>query len=141
LPFRATCNRTEVLLGDDHTGPDSSLVRSKNTYTLGRMGEHNVVIATLPLGEHQNTSARRVACEMPYSFPSTHHVHLHKTFVSESLLLVACCRYGFVTNGQGSWEPWKGAFAVHCRPLPSHFFRVFICWSVNISQSLEFCPD
>jgi nucleoside phosphorylase len=39
-----------------------------NTYTLGRIGEHNVVIACLPAGQMGNNSAATVASQMRYSF-------------------------------------------------------------------------
>src|SRR5205085_8648875 len=39
-----------------------------NHYTLGRMGQHNVVIAGLPVGQKGNNSAATVATRMRYSF-------------------------------------------------------------------------
>lgn len=39
-----------------------------NLYTLGRIGEHNVVIAGLPAGQMGNNSAATVAAMMRYSF-------------------------------------------------------------------------
>jgi len=41
-----------------------------NTYTLGRVGEHNVVIACLPKGEVGNNAAATVATRMISTFPS-----------------------------------------------------------------------
>src|SRR4029077_4189277 len=41
-----------------------------NTYTLGRSGRHNVVIACLPRGEVGNNSAAAVATRMVSTFPS-----------------------------------------------------------------------
>lgn len=43
---------------------------SKNHYTLGRMGKHNVVISVLPTGEYGTASATRVASEMMLCFPN-----------------------------------------------------------------------
>jgi len=42
--------------------------QDNNTYTLGRVGEHNVVIACLPAGQTGNNSAATVASQMRYSF-------------------------------------------------------------------------
>lgn len=39
-----------------------------NSYTLGRVGQHNVVIAGLPAGQTGNNSAAVVAAQMRYSF-------------------------------------------------------------------------
>jgi nucleoside phosphorylase len=41
-----------------------------NTYTLGRVGKHNVVIACLPEGEVGNNAAATVATRMTSTFPS-----------------------------------------------------------------------
>jgi nucleoside phosphorylase len=41
-----------------------------NIYTLGRIGEHNVVIACLPAGQTGNNSAAAVAVQMKAAFPS-----------------------------------------------------------------------
>ena len=41
-----------------------------NIYTLGKIGEHNVVIAVLPDGEYGIASAASVAIHMLYSFPN-----------------------------------------------------------------------
>ena len=40
-----------------------------NSYTWGRIGEHNVVIASLPPGAYGTTSAASTALPMVYSFP------------------------------------------------------------------------
>src|SRR5436190_5971587 len=44
--------------------------QDNNTYTLGRIGGHNVVIACLPAGQTGNNSAATVASQMRYSFMS-----------------------------------------------------------------------
>ncbi|KAL3459200.1 nucleoside phosphorylase domain-containing protein [Aspergillus heterothallicus] len=41
-----------------------------NTYTLGKIGEHNVVIACLPSGIYGTTSAATVATRLSSTFPS-----------------------------------------------------------------------
>ncbi|KAF4637872.1 hypothetical protein G7Y89_g203 [Cudoniella acicularis] len=41
-----------------------------NDYTLGKIGEHNVVIAVLPDGEYGTVSAAIVASDMRHSFPN-----------------------------------------------------------------------
>ncbi|KAJ5761735.1 uncharacterized protein N7511_005117 [Penicillium nucicola] len=42
----------------------------QNTYTLGNIGEHNIVIACLPVGAYGNVSAATVAMQLLWSFPS-----------------------------------------------------------------------
>lgn len=42
----------------------------QNAYTLGRVGEHNVVIACLPKGEIGNNNSATVATRMTSTFPS-----------------------------------------------------------------------
>ncbi|KAJ5781258.1 hypothetical protein N7457_006418 [Penicillium paradoxum] len=46
------------------------LPRTKNDYTVGRMGKHNVVISVLPMGEYGTSSAARVADDMMNCFPN-----------------------------------------------------------------------
>jgi len=41
-----------------------------NAYTLGSIGEHNIVIAYLPEGEFGNNTAATVATRMASTFPS-----------------------------------------------------------------------
>jgi nucleoside phosphorylase len=43
-----------------------------NTYTLGRIGNHNIVVACLPSGEYGIASAAIVAMQLLSSFPSIH---------------------------------------------------------------------
>jgi nucleoside phosphorylase len=42
----------------------------QNTYTLGKIGEHNIVIACLPGGAYGNVSAATVAMQLLSSFHS-----------------------------------------------------------------------
>ncbi|KAH8588893.1 nucleoside phosphorylase domain-containing protein [Bisporella sp. PMI_857] len=50
--------------------PESLAVTDNNNYTLGKIGNHNVVIAVLPDGEYGTSSATIVASNMLHSFPS-----------------------------------------------------------------------
>lgn len=59
-----------AFLDEEHAGPDSITDHDNNTYTLGRIGNHNVVIAALPDGEYGTASAATVARDMLHSFPS-----------------------------------------------------------------------
>jgi nucleoside phosphorylase len=57
------------MLDERHSGlPQDS--RDHNTYTLGKIGPHHVVIACLPAGVPGVTSAARVAEQMRWSFTS-----------------------------------------------------------------------
>ncbi|KAK1252186.1 hypothetical protein MKX08_003373 [Trichoderma sp. CBMAI-0020] len=60
----------QVFLDEEHEGPASVSQHDNNTYRLGRIGKHNVVIATLPFGEYGTTSAATVARDMIHSFPN-----------------------------------------------------------------------
>lgn len=60
----------QEFLDEEHDGPESLPAPSKNEYTLGRIGKHNVAITTMPLGEYGIASAARVAEEMLHSFPN-----------------------------------------------------------------------
>ena len=60
---------SQEMLDEEHgasiTGPHDS-----NIYTLGRIGEHNIVIACLPDGETGTNSAAVVAAQIQLAFPS-----------------------------------------------------------------------
>ena len=56
------------MLDEVHIGLDSAQ-GDDNNYTLGRIGEHNVVIAGLPAGNMSITPAAKVAADMLRSFP------------------------------------------------------------------------
>lgn len=60
----------QVVLDEEHGGPDYVSDRDNNDYTLGRIGEHNVVIAVLPDGEYGTATAAAVAKDMVHSFPA-----------------------------------------------------------------------
>lgn len=53
-----------------HEGPEYVSRNDNNTYALGRIGKHNVVIAVLPNGEYGTASAASVARDMLHSFPN-----------------------------------------------------------------------
>ncbi|KAL4959122.1 uncharacterized protein BDV14DRAFT_194052 [Aspergillus stella-maris] len=60
----------QVFLDEEHEAPDFVTPGDTNDYTLGRIGNHNVVIAVLPDGEYGTASAAMVATNMQNSFPN-----------------------------------------------------------------------
>ncbi|KAJ6118823.1 hypothetical protein N7471_013443 [Penicillium samsonianum] len=58
----------QEFLDEEHDKPSFVSPNDANDYTLGRMGEHNVVIAVLPDGEYGTASAASVATNMLNSF-------------------------------------------------------------------------
>lgn len=60
----------QVFLDEEHMPPTFTGPRDNNDYTLGRIGEHNVVIAVLPGGEYGTASAASVARDMLHTFPN-----------------------------------------------------------------------
>ncbi|KAF5673878.1 NACHT ankyrin domain-containing protein [Fusarium heterosporum] len=62
----------EAMLDEEHAAP-SSFIRHQtdaNVYTWGRMGEHNIVIASLAAGVYGTTSAATTASSLLASLPS-----------------------------------------------------------------------
>src|SRR5271163_4796505 len=59
----------QEMLDEEHGNPDH-VANDANIYTLGRIGEHNVVIACLPNGQTGNNSAATVAVQMQSAFKS-----------------------------------------------------------------------
>lgn len=57
-------------LDEEHEGPGYVSANDNNSYTLGKMGKLNVVIAVLPDGEYGTSSAASVASDMLHSFPN-----------------------------------------------------------------------
>ncbi|KAI8259513.1 pfs domain-containing protein [Colletotrichum sp. SAR11_239] len=57
-----------LFLDEVHDEPRSQSKNDNNTYKLGRMGKHNVVIAVLPHGEYGESSAAVVARDMIRTF-------------------------------------------------------------------------
>ncbi|KAB8416437.1 hypothetical protein FH972_024956 [Carpinus fangiana] len=66
LPIERAC--AEALLDERHSDLPLRL-RDSNVYTLGRIGRHNVVLASLPKGTPGNVSAARVASRIWQNFP------------------------------------------------------------------------
>ncbi|OPB39958.1 hypothetical protein A0O28_0000370 [Trichoderma guizhouense] len=60
----------QAFLDERHGSPSSVSRHDNNDYTLGRIGQHNVVIAVLPDGEYGIASAASVARDMLHSFPN-----------------------------------------------------------------------
>lgn len=60
----------QAFLKERHSGPRYVAANDNNDYTLGQIGEHNVVIAVLPNGEYGLSSAAIVARDMLHSFPN-----------------------------------------------------------------------
>jgi nucleoside phosphorylase len=58
------------MLDDHHGKPQWQHPSDQNTYRLGRIGEHNVVIFCLPAGTYGTVSAAKVASQMLSSFES-----------------------------------------------------------------------
>ncbi len=59
-----------ALLDDPHEGPRCVATRDTNSYALGRIGSHNVVITVLPVSEYGKAAAANVAANMLSSFPN-----------------------------------------------------------------------
>lgn len=59
-----------VFLDEEHELPDYVSPNDNNSYVLGRVGKHNIVIAVLPHGEYGVSSAASVARDMLHSFPN-----------------------------------------------------------------------
>jgi nucleoside phosphorylase len=60
----------QEFLDEEHDRPEFLAPPVKNDYVLGRIWKHNVVIATMPMGEYGIVSAARVAEEMQHTFPN-----------------------------------------------------------------------
>ncbi|KAL6797362.1 purine and uridine phosphorylase [Trichoderma sp. SZMC 28013] len=59
-----------AFLDEEHEPPNAVPPRDNNIYTLGKMGNHNIVIAILPAGELGTSVAASVARDMLRSFPN-----------------------------------------------------------------------
>lgn len=60
----------QAFLDDSHPPPENLPPSDSNTYKLGKIGHHNVVIAVLPNGEYGLSSATGVAKDLLRSFPN-----------------------------------------------------------------------
>src|SRR5277367_5749749 len=57
-----------AMLDEEHEEFQSRVARDNNSYVLGRVGEHNVVMACLPAGVYGNNAAAIVANNMLRTF-------------------------------------------------------------------------
>ena len=60
----------QEVLDEEHGPPESVSQNDTNDYTLGRIGNHNIVIAVLPEGEYGTSSTASVATNILHSFPN-----------------------------------------------------------------------
>ncbi|RYC79317.1 hypothetical protein BFJ63_vAg17802 [Fusarium oxysporum f. sp. narcissi] len=60
----------QAFLDEEHEGPLEVAQNDNNNYALGRIGNHNIVIAVLPDGEYGTAVAAAVARDMVGSFPN-----------------------------------------------------------------------
>ncbi|KAH7026446.1 uncharacterized protein B0I36DRAFT_213777, partial [Microdochium trichocladiopsis] len=63
-------NAAKAFLDVTHLGVPYTSQHDNNSYALGRIGPHNVVIAVLPDGEYGTTTAATVAQDLLRSFPN-----------------------------------------------------------------------
>ncbi|KAF6797548.1 Kinesin light chain 5, partial [Colletotrichum musicola] len=68
LPTELAAART--FLDEQHPTPEAVARNDNNSYTLGAMGKHNVVIAILPKREYGISAAATVARDLVHSFPN-----------------------------------------------------------------------
>lgn len=68
LPIEAAV--AHALLDQIYQPLNSVHAKDSNTYTLGRMGEHHIVVASLPAGSYGITSAATAVSHMVTSFPN-----------------------------------------------------------------------
>lgn len=59
-----------AFLDEEHGRPEHNSTNDNNIYTLGRIGNHNVVIASQPRADVGMTSGAQVAAKMSQSFPN-----------------------------------------------------------------------
>lgn len=61
----------QLCLDEEHDDVSSNAsAADSNYYTLGKIGQHNVVMAILPIGEYGTISATSVAKDMLHTFPN-----------------------------------------------------------------------
>ncbi|KAK2059928.1 hypothetical protein LY76DRAFT_677679 [Colletotrichum caudatum] len=63
-------NAAKALFDEKHDDCPPVAQHDNNSYALGRIGGHNVVVAVMPSGEYGTTSAAAVARDMVHSFPN-----------------------------------------------------------------------
>lgn len=67
-------NAARVFLDEEYPKPEYAAQNDRNSYTLGRMGKHDVVMAGLPAGQIGNSSAAAVVRDMVRSYPNLRFV-------------------------------------------------------------------
>lgn len=60
----------QAFLEEEHGRPENLSPNDNNSYVLGKIAGHNVVIAVLPKSEYGTTAAATVARDMVHSFPN-----------------------------------------------------------------------
>lgn len=60
----------QQFLDERHEEPQFVAQHDNNVYSLGKIGRHNIVMASLPKGEYGTTTAATVARDMLHSFPN-----------------------------------------------------------------------
>ncbi|KAJ5740279.1 hypothetical protein N7493_000151 [Penicillium malachiteum] len=68
--IRTEYTAAQAFLDEKHEVPESLSPADNNSYTVGMIGKHKVVIAVLPQGEYGISSAANVARDMLHSFPN-----------------------------------------------------------------------
>jgi nucleoside phosphorylase len=68
--LKAEATAARIMLDEEHGTPRTVHPQDTNSYVLGRIGPHNVVIACLPAGVHGQTSAATVVTQLRYTFSS-----------------------------------------------------------------------
>uniref|UniRef100_A0A4E9EMT7 Uncharacterized protein n=2 Tax=Gibberella zeae TaxID=5518 RepID=A0A4E9EMT7_GIBZA len=68
--IRAELVAAQELLDEELMDPVPTSKNDNNTYTLGKIGSHHVVIAGLPRGEYGETTAAAAARDMVHTFPN-----------------------------------------------------------------------
>lgn len=68
IPTELAAART--FLDEKHATPEAVARNDNNSYTLGTIGKHNVVIAILPKREYGIAVAATVARDLVHSFPN-----------------------------------------------------------------------
>ena len=61
-----------LCLDEEHDTPQNLPLRDEGSYSCGKIGQHNVAIAGMPMGEYGLSSAARVAESMRHAFPNIH---------------------------------------------------------------------
>lgn len=59
-----------AFLDEEYDGPSYVAQHDNNSYILGKISRHNVIITILPDREYSTTSAAAVARDLIYSFPN-----------------------------------------------------------------------